>query len=78
MLESGIGRAHNIALSTLENFKLPGDVSASKRYWEQDIIDPEVEVNAQGRIVVRGDVGLGYRPVWERVERLSDRRESLT
>lgn len=78
MLESGIGRAHNIALSTLENFKLPGDVSASKRYWEQDIIDPEVEVNAQGRIVVPGGVGLGYRPVWERVERLSDRRESLT
>ena len=43
MLESGIGRAHNIALSTLENFKLPGDVSASKRYWKEDIIEPEVQ-----------------------------------
>ncbi|MBZ5534355.1 MAG: o-succinylbenzoate synthase [Acidobacteriia bacterium] len=78
MLESGIGRAHNIALSTLENFKLPGDVSASKRYWNQDIIDPEVEVNPQGRITVPSGVGLGYQPVWERVEKLSDRKESLT
>ncbi len=50
MLESGIGRAHNIALSTLENFSLPGDVSASKRYWKEDIIDPEVEVSPQGMI----------------------------
>src|SRR6202050_5289275 len=46
MVESGIGRAHNIALSTLENFSLPGDVSASKRYWKEDIIDPEVQVSA--------------------------------
>ena len=42
MLESGIGRSHNVALSTLPNFKLPGDVSASKRYWKEDIIEPEV------------------------------------
>jgi O-succinylbenzoate synthase len=48
MLESGIGRAHNIALSTLPNFTLPGDVSASKRYWKEDLIEPEVEVNRQG------------------------------
>ena len=41
MLESGIGRAHNIALSTLPNFTLPGDVTASKRYWSEDIIEPE-------------------------------------
>ena len=48
MLESGIGRAHNIALSTLPNFVLPGDVSASKRYWKRDIISPAVEVSARG------------------------------
>lgn len=77
MLESGIGRAHNVALSTLANFKLPGDVSASKRYWNQDIVDPEVEVNPQGRIIVPGGVGFGYQPVWERVEKLSDRTESF-
>ena len=52
MLESGIGRAHNIAMSSLPNFSLPGDVSASRRYWEQDIIEPEVEVSRQGTIRV--------------------------
>src|SRR6202166_4706705 len=53
MLESGVGRAHNIALSTLPNFRLPGDVSASKRYWKEDIIEPEVEVTPQGTISIR-------------------------
>jgi O-succinylbenzoate synthase len=52
MLESGIGRAHNIAMSTLANFSLPGDVSASRRYWAEDIIEPEVEVTQQGTIRV--------------------------
>ena len=61
MLESGVGRAHNIALSTLHNFRLPGDVSASKRYWKEDIIEPEVEVTAQGTIPIRDEPGSGYR-----------------
>ena len=52
LTESGIGRAHNIALSTLPNFVLPGDVSASKRYWKRDIIVPPVEVSPQGTIAV--------------------------
>ncbi len=60
MLESGIGRAHNIALSTLPNFVLPGDVSASQRYWARDIITPPVEVTPRGTIVVRGEPGFGY------------------
>jgi O-succinylbenzoate synthase len=60
MLESGIGRAHNIALSTLPNFVLPGDVSASKRYWTRDIITPSVEVSAQGTISVPTGPGFGY------------------
>jgi O-succinylbenzoate synthase len=60
MLESGIGRAHNIALSTLPNFVLPGDVSASKRYWQQDIIAPPVEVSSTGTITVPAGEGLGY------------------
>ena len=50
MLESGIGRAHNVALSSLENFTLPGDVTASKRYWNEDIIEPAVEVSPDGQI----------------------------
>ena len=60
MLESGIGRAHNIALSTLPNFTLPGDVSASQRYWKRDIISPAVEVSARGTIAVPTAPGFGY------------------
>ncbi len=60
MLESGIGRAHNIALSTLPNFVLPGDVSASKRYWKRDIVSPAVEVSPKGTITVPTGVGFGY------------------
>jgi o-succinylbenzoate synthase len=57
MLESGIGRLHNVALSSLENFSLPGDVSDSKRYWSEDIVDPPVEVSPQGQITERSDPG---------------------
>ncbi len=77
MLESGIGRAHNVMLSTLENFKLPGDVSASRRYWKQDIIDPEVEVTSKGTIRVPIGMGLSYVPQWDRVKQLSDRHEII-
>ena len=71
MLESGIGRAHNIAMSTLPGFTLPGDVSASQRYWTQDIIDPEVTVSAQGTIHVPQAAGLGYTPNLKRIEKLT-------
>jgi O-succinylbenzoate synthase len=77
MLESGIGRAHNIALSTLENFRLPGDVSASKRYWEEDIIDPEVQVSAQGMIEISDQPGTGYRIKEELIEKLTVRKETI-
>jgi O-succinylbenzoate synthase len=60
MLESGIGRAHNIALATLPNFVLPGDVSASKRYWARDIVAPAVEVSPRGTISVPTTPGFGY------------------
>jgi O-succinylbenzoate synthase len=60
MLESGIGRAHNIALSTLPNFVLPGDVSASKRYWKREIVKPAIEVSERGTIAVSDAVGFGY------------------
>jgi O-succinylbenzoate synthase len=77
MLESGIGRAHNIALSTLENFSLPGDVSASKRYWKEDIIDPEVQVSSQGMITISDEPGTGYRIKEELIEKLTVRKETL-
>ena len=60
MLESGIGRAHNIAMATLSGFTLPGDVSASARYWEEDIIDPAVAVTANGTISAPEQAGIGY------------------
>jgi O-succinylbenzoate synthase len=77
MLESGIGRAHNIAMSTLPNFSLPGDVSASKRYWAEDIIEPEVEVTRQGTIRVPTGPGIGYLPRIDRIESLTRRREVI-
>ncbi len=77
MLESGIGRAHNIAMSTLANFILPGDVSASRRYWEADIIEPEVEVTPFGTIRVPTGPGIGYRPRLDRIEKLTVRKEVL-
>jgi O-succinylbenzoate synthase len=60
MLESGIGRAHNIALSTLPNFVLPGDVSAAKRYWKRDIVVPEIDITPRGTIEVSDAPGFGY------------------
>src|SRR5580700_3881061 len=77
MLESGIGRAHNIALSTLQNFRLPGDVSASKRYWKEDVIDPEVQVSPDGTIAIRDDPGTGYAIKEDLIEKLTTRKETL-
>ena len=77
MLEAGIGRSHNVALSTLPNFKLPGDVSASKRYWKEDIIEPEVEVSARGTITVSDKPGRGYELREDLIEKLSVRTETL-
>ena len=77
MLEAGIGRAHNIALATLPNFTLPGDVSASKRYWKRDIIVPEVETTAQGTIAVRDGVGFGYEIDRDYMDHVTVRTETI-
>lgn len=60
MLESGIGRAHNIALASLKGFTLAGDISASSRYFERDVIYPEVTVDRDGTVTVPDGVGLGF------------------
>ncbi len=73
MLEAGIGRAHNIAMSTLPNFTLPGDVSATQRYWNEDIIEPEVEVSSHGTILVPTSPGLGYAVKRQLVDQLTVR-----
>jgi o-succinylbenzoate synthase len=75
MLESGIGRAHNIAMASLPGFTLPGDVSASRRYWHEDIIEPEVAVSAQGTIQVPATPGLGFTPNLARIEKATVRKE---
>jgi o-succinylbenzoate synthase len=77
MLESGIGRSHNIALSSLENFSLPGDVSASRRYWAEDIIEPEVIVSAQGEIAISDSPGRGFEVRTDLVERLTVRKHEI-
>ena len=77
MLESGIGRSHNLAISTLPNFKLPGDVSASKRYWKEDIIEPEVEVSPHGTIAVSDKPGRGYEIRKDLIEKLTVRKDEV-
>jgi O-succinylbenzoate synthase len=78
MLEAGIGRAHNIALATLPNFTLPGDVSASKRYWTRDIILPAVEVTPHGTIAVRDQPGFGYDLDLDFIQSITARQESIS
>jgi O-succinylbenzoate synthase len=76
MLESGVGRAHNIAISSLPGYTLPGDVSASKRYWAEDIIEPEVEVSPQGTIRIPEKPGLGYHVRRDLIERRTVEKET--
>jgi O-succinylbenzoate synthase len=77
MLETGIGRSHNIALSSLPNFSLPGDVSASSRYWERDVIEPAVTVSKQGEITVPDTPGRGFEIDRERVDAVTVRRKTI-
>jgi len=78
MLESGVGRAYNVALASLPNFSLPGDLSPSSRYWARDIVEPEWTMNAEGMVrVPREAPGLGVRVDVERIEAITARRETL-
>jgi O-succinylbenzoate synthase len=78
MLESGVGRAHNVALASLSNFTLPGDISPSDRYWEQDIVEPEWTMSKEGRITVpTSKPGIGVSVDTGRIEKLTVRREVL-
>ncbi len=78
MLESGIGRAHNIAMSTLKGFTLPGDVSASKRYWREDIIEPPVEVTENGTIIAPEKAGIGFEVRRDRIDEFAVRRIEIS
>ena len=76
MLESGVGRAYNVALASLPGFSLPGDISASQRYWEQDIVTPEFEVE-DGVMRVPSGVGLGVELDLDRIHGLTTREASF-
>jgi O-succinylbenzoate synthase len=78
MLESGVGRAHNIAMATLAGFTLPGDVSASARYWEEEIIEPPVTVSTRGTIAAPDAPGIGFEIKHQRIDALTVRKESYT
>jgi O-succinylbenzoate synthase len=78
MLESGVGRAHNIAMATLAGFTLPGDVSASSRYWAEDIIDPPVTVSSRGTIAAPDKPGIGFDIKLKRIEQLTTRKETIS
>jgi O-succinylbenzoate synthase len=77
MLEAGVGRAHNVALATLPNFVLPGDVSASQRYWKRDIIQPAVEITPRGTIAIRDEPGFGYALDHDYIRAITVREESI-
>src|SRR5215469_1003018 len=77
MLEAGIGRAHNVALASLPNFVLPGDVSASQRYWKRDIIQPAVETTPRGTIELRDEPGFGYELDFDYTKTITIREEIL-
>jgi O-succinylbenzoate synthase len=78
MLESGVGRAYNVALASLPNFSLPGDLSPSARYWERDVVRPEWTMDQEGMVrVPRSRPGLGVEPDVDRIDDLTIRRESL-
>jgi o-succinylbenzoate synthase len=77
MLESGIGRAYNVALASLPNFTLPGDLSPSARYWERDVVVPEWTMDSSGMVgVPRDRPGIGVDVDIARVDNLTVRRET--
>ena len=78
MLESGIGRAHNIHLASLPNFSLPGDIAASKRYYRTELIDPPVEMTPRGTILVPTGPGLGFEVQTQRLAERTLRESVLT
>jgi len=77
MLESGIGRAGNVALASLPNFTFPGDISASRRYYEEDIVDPEFVLNSDSTLSVPTGPGIGVKVLTDKLERVTVRREAF-
>jgi O-succinylbenzoate synthase len=77
MLESGIGRAGNVAVASLPNFTLPGDISASRRYYREDIVEPAFEVAPDGTMAVPAGPGIGVEVIPGRLAKVTERREEF-
>lgn len=77
MMESGIGRAHNVALASLPNFSLPGDISASARYFERDLVNPAIQVDAEGFVAVPLGAGIGVQPDVRFIREISEHHREL-
>jgi len=77
MLESGIGRAGNVALASLANFTLPGDISASRRYFKQDIVEPEFVIDKDSMMAVPTGPGIGVEVRMDRLEKVTVRRQEF-
>ncbi len=78
MLEAGIGRSHNIAISTLAGYTMPGDVSASKRYFHEDIVEPAIEVTSKGTIIASEKAGIGVEVKRNLIDKLAVRRNLIS
>ena len=78
MLDTGLARAHNIAIASLPNYEFPGDLPASDRYWNQDFITPPITIDHQGMIDIPEKPGIGYEPVPELVSRFTYETEEFT
>lgn len=77
LLETGVGRAHNIALASLPGFVMPNDISASDRYFEEDIVEPEFRLNPEGTITVPTGPGIGVKVLEDRLERFTRKKKSF-
>jgi O-succinylbenzoate synthase len=77
MLETGVGRAHNVALASLPGFTLPGDISASARYFHEDIVEPPFVVNDDGTMNVPAGPGIGVAVMLDRMDAATQRRVVL-
>lgn len=77
MMETGIGRSHNIAMASLENFRLVNDISSPRRFWKEDIVEPGIEVSSTGEIKVPDGIGRGFEVREDLVERLAVRKEEI-
>ena len=77
MLDTGIARAHNIAVASLPNYQFPGDIPASDRYWNQDVISPAMVIDEHAMLAVPDKPGIGFDPIPEMMERLAYEKKEI-